>query len=73
MTKNNSSVLSKVIDVMIDIGRDLERIRGYIALYPTPRMLEFSSELYAAIVEFLEKVIRDAKNAEKNILSILLS
>ncbi|KAF4779207.1 hypothetical protein HER10_EVM0001834 [Colletotrichum scovillei] len=68
VTKNNSNVLSKVIDVMIDIGRDLERIRGYIALYPTPRMLEFSSELYAAIVEFLEKVIRDAKNAEKNIL-----
>ncbi|KAK1731522.1 LOW QUALITY PROTEIN: uncharacterized protein BDZ83DRAFT_768401 [Colletotrichum acutatum] len=46
----------------------LNRIRGSIALYPTPRMLEFSSELYAAIVEFLEKVIRDAKNAEKNIL-----
>ncbi|KAK1492237.1 hypothetical protein CTAM01_10031 [Colletotrichum tamarilloi] len=68
VTKNNSNVLSKVIDVMIDIGRDLERIRGYIALYPTPRMLEFSSELYAAIVEFLDKVIRDAKNAEKSIL-----
>ncbi|KAK1454261.1 hypothetical protein CCUS01_10554 [Colletotrichum cuscutae] len=70
VTKNNSNVLSKVIDVMIDIGRDLERIRGYIALYPTPRMLEFSSELYAAIVEFLDKVIRDAKNAEKSILTV---
>ncbi|EXF80256.1 hypothetical protein CFIO01_11145 [Colletotrichum fioriniae PJ7] len=73
VTKNNSSVLSKIIDVMIDIGRDLERIRGYIALYPTPRMLEFSSELYAAIVEFLEKVIRDAKNAEKNILKRVMA
>ncbi|KXH32864.1 hypothetical protein CSAL01_09056 [Colletotrichum salicis] len=68
VTKNSSNVLSKVIDVMIDIGRDLERIRGYTALYPTPRMLEFSAELYAAIVEFLEKVIKDAKNSERNIL-----
>ncbi|KAL2883944.1 hypothetical protein SGCOL_000582 [Colletotrichum sp. CLE4] len=33
-------------------------------------MLEFSAELYAAIVEFLEKVIKDAKNAEKNIISV---
>ncbi|GKT69553.1 NACHT domain protein [Colletotrichum tofieldiae] len=69
VTKNNNDVLPKVIDVMIDIGRNLERIRGYAALYPTPRMLEFTAELYAAIVEFLEKVIKDAKNAEKNILS----
>ncbi|KAK2021373.1 hypothetical protein LX32DRAFT_713210 [Colletotrichum zoysiae] len=68
VTKNNNDVLPKVIDVMIDIGRNLERIRGYAALYPTPRMLEFTAELYAAIVEFLEKVIKDAKNAEKNIL-----
>ncbi|KAK1701332.1 hypothetical protein BDP55DRAFT_736473 [Colletotrichum godetiae] len=55
VTKKDSHVLSKVIDVMIEIGRDLERIRGYTALYQTPRMLEFSAELYAAIVEFLEK------------------
>ncbi|KAJ0164185.1 hypothetical protein CTA2_1564 [Colletotrichum tanaceti] len=68
VTKNNNEVLPKVVDVMIDIGRNLERIRGYAALYPTPRMLEFTGELYAAIVEFLEKVIKDAKNAEKNIL-----
>ncbi|GKT42406.1 uncharacterized protein ColSpa_02587 [Colletotrichum spaethianum] len=70
VTKNNNAVLPKVIDVMIDIGRNLERIRGYAALYPTPRMLEFTAELYAAIVEFLEKVIKDAKNAEKNVLTI---
>ncbi|WDK17839.1 hypothetical protein CGRA01v4_09124 [Colletotrichum graminicola] len=73
VTKNNSDVLPKVIDVMIDIGRNLERIRGYAALYPTPRMLEFTAELYAAIVEFLEKVIKDAKNAEKNILKRAMS
>ncbi|KDN61974.1 hypothetical protein CSUB01_05039 [Colletotrichum sublineola] len=73
VTKNNNDVLPKVIDVMIDIGRNLERIRGYAALYPTPRMLEFTAELYAAIVEFLEKVIKDAKNAEKNILKRVMT
>lgn len=61
MYKNKYDVLSKVFDVLIDIGLDLERIRAYSALYPTPRMLEFTADLYAAIVEFLEQVIKDEK------------
>ncbi|OLN97248.1 hypothetical protein CCHL11_07718 [Colletotrichum chlorophyti] len=61
MSKNNYDVLSKVVDVVIDIGRNLERIRAYAKLYPTPRMLEFTADLYAAMVEFLEEVIKDAK------------
>ncbi|KAF6812664.1 hypothetical protein CMUS01_13003 [Colletotrichum musicola] len=63
MSKNSSEVLSKVLDVVIDIGRSLERIRAYTKLYPIPRIVEFTTELYDAIVEFLEKVIKDSKKS----------
>ncbi|TEA18000.1 hypothetical protein C8034_v010772 [Colletotrichum sidae] len=61
MSKNNSEMLSKVFDIIIDIGRSLERIQAYSKLYPIPRMMEFTADLYDAIVEFLEKVIKDSK------------
>ncbi|KAL0937644.1 uncharacterized protein CTRU02_207375 [Colletotrichum truncatum] len=63
MSKNSSEALSKVFEVIIDIGRSLERIRAYAKLYPIPRMTEFTTDLYEAIAEFLEKVIKDSKKS----------
>ncbi|KAF9871526.1 hypothetical protein CkaCkLH20_10937 [Colletotrichum karsti] len=63
MSKTSSDALSKVFEVIIDIGRSLERIRAYVKLYPIPRMTEFTTDLYEAIAEFLEKVIRDSKKS----------
>ncbi|KAJ0340917.1 hypothetical protein COL922a_002857 [Colletotrichum nupharicola] len=63
MSKTSSDTLSKVFEVIIDIGRSLERIRGYAMLYATPRITEFTVELYEAVAEFLEKVIADFKKS----------
>ncbi|EQB58095.1 hypothetical protein CGLO_01707 [Colletotrichum gloeosporioides Cg-14] len=63
MSKTISDTLSKVFEVIIDIGRSLERIRGYAMLYATPRITEFTVELYEAVAEFLEKVITDFKKS----------
>ncbi|KAF4842377.1 hypothetical protein CGCSCA4_v008762 [Colletotrichum siamense] len=63
MSKTSSDTLSKVFEVIIDIGRSLERIRGYAMLYATPRITEFTVELYEAVAEFLEKVITDFKKS----------
>ncbi|KAI8294426.1 hypothetical protein K4K59_005108 [Colletotrichum sp. SAR11_240] len=63
MSTTSSDTLSKVFEVIIDIGRSLERIRGYAMLYATPRITEFTVELYEAVTEFLEKVITDFKKS----------
>ncbi|KAJ5008938.1 hypothetical protein K4K57_009603 [Colletotrichum sp. SAR 10_99] len=63
MSKTSSDTLSKVFEVIIDIGRSLERIRGYAMLYATPRITEFTVELYEAVAEFLEKAITDFKKS----------
>ncbi|KAF4917705.1 hypothetical protein CGCVW01_v009611 [Colletotrichum viniferum] len=63
MSKTSSDTLSKVFEVIIDIGRSLERIRGYAMLYATPRITEFTVELYEAVAEFLEKIITDFKKS----------
>lgn len=57
MAKNRGDLLEKVMDSLFEIGWSLSRIEIYTKLFPTTRMIELTSRLYAAIVEFLQDVI----------------
>jgi hypothetical protein len=57
MAKNKRELLSKVTDMLIEIGWSLSRIDVWAAMYPTARMLELISMLYAAVADFLQEVV----------------
>lgn len=57
MAKNKKELLSKVTDMLVEIGLTLSRIEVYAKLYPTARMVELISMIYAAVADFLEEVI----------------
>ncbi|KAK4154701.1 hypothetical protein C8A00DRAFT_42577 [Chaetomidium leptoderma] len=57
MAKNKKDLLAKVTDMLVEIGLTLSRIEVYAKLYPTARMVELISMIYAAVAEFLEEVI----------------
>jgi hypothetical protein len=57
MMKNRSDLLASITDMLTQIGLDLSRIEVYTKMYPTNRMLELTSMLYAAVVDFLKEVI----------------
>jgi hypothetical protein len=57
MAKNRKELLTKLADMFVDIGLTLSRIEVYAKLFPTARMVELISMLYAAVVDFLQEVI----------------
>jgi len=57
MTKNRSDLLTKVTDMLIEIGLNLSRIEIYAELYRTTRMIKLISMLYASVIEFLQEII----------------
>ncbi|KAB5550774.1 hypothetical protein GE09DRAFT_1203999 [Coniochaeta sp. 2T2.1] len=57
MAKNHSDMLTKLTDMLVEIGLDLSRVEVYLKLYPTARMVELTSMLYAAVVKFLQEVV----------------
>jgi hypothetical protein len=57
MSKNHHDMLYKFTDMMVDIGLSLPRIQLYRQMLPTGRILEFVSDLYAAVLEFLLEMI----------------
>lgn len=57
MAKNRGDLLTKLTDALVEIGVMLGRIEMALKMYPTNRMMELSSMLYAAVVDFLEEMI----------------
>lgn len=57
MAKSHYDTLLRFTDVMSQIGINLPRVELYRKIFPTTRMLQFVSQLYAAIVEFLREFI----------------
>jgi hypothetical protein len=57
MAKNKKDLLIKVTDMLVEIGLTLSRIEVYANLFPTARMVELISMLYAAVADFLEEII----------------
>lgn len=57
MAKAHYDTLFKFTDVMSQIGINLPRVELYRQIFPTTRILQFVSQLYAAIVEFLQEFI----------------
>ncbi|KAH6853203.1 hypothetical protein B0I37DRAFT_387821 [Chaetomium sp. MPI-CAGE-AT-0009] len=57
MAKNKKELLVKVTDMLVEIGLTLSRIEVYANLFPTARMVELISMLYAAVADFLEEII----------------
>jgi hypothetical protein len=57
MAKNKKELLVKVTDMLVEIGLTLSRIEVYAKLFPTARMVELISLLYAAVADFLEEII----------------
>ncbi|GAB1316580.1 hypothetical protein MFIFM68171_06790 [Madurella fahalii] len=57
MAKNKKELLAKVTDMLVEIGLTLSRIEVYAKLFPTGRMVELISMIYAAVTDFLEEVI----------------
>ncbi|KAL2127206.1 hypothetical protein VTI74DRAFT_11107 [Chaetomium olivicolor] len=57
MAKNKKELLGKVTDMLVEIGLTLSRIEIYAKLYPTGRMVELISMIYAAVADFLQEVI----------------
>ncbi|KAJ0123333.1 hypothetical protein J7T55_011798 [Diaporthe amygdali] len=57
MAKSHYDTLFKFTDVMCQIGINLPRVELYRQIFPTARILQFVSQLYAAIVEFLQEFI----------------
>lgn len=57
MAKAHYETLFKFTDVMSQIGINLPRVELYRQIFPTTRILQFVSQLYAAIVEFLQEFI----------------
>jgi hypothetical protein len=57
MAKNHSDMMTKLTDMLVEIGLNLSRVEVYLKLYPTARMVELTSMLYAAVVKFLTEVV----------------
>ncbi|KAK5664363.1 hypothetical protein OQA88_586 [Cercophora sp. LCS_1] len=57
MAKNRGDLVVKLTDALVDIGLALSRVEMVVKLYPTTRMVELTSRLYSAVLEFLEEVI----------------
>lgn len=57
MAKSHYDTLYKFTDIMITLGTSLPRVELYRQIFPTTRILQFVSQLYAAIVEFLQEFI----------------
>ena len=57
MAKNHTDMMTKLTDMLVDIGLDLSRVEVYLKLYPTARMVELTSMLYAAVVKFLQEIV----------------
>ncbi|KUI73445.1 hypothetical protein VM1G_08951 [Cytospora mali] len=57
IAKSHYETLYKFTDMMIEIGTNLARIELYRHIFPTARMLQLVSQLYAAVVEFLQGFI----------------
>lgn len=56
-SKSHHEMLFRFTDMIVEIGLNLARIELYRHIFPTGRMLELVSELYAAIVEFLGEIV----------------
>ncbi|KAK4143964.1 uncharacterized protein C8A04DRAFT_37002 [Dichotomopilus funicola] len=57
MAKNKRELLGRITDMLVEIGLTLSRIEVYAKLFPTARMIELISMLYAAVADFLEDII----------------
>lgn len=57
MSKNHHDMLYKFTDMMVEVGLNLSRVELYRHIFPTGRMLELVSELYAAVIEFLHEFV----------------
>lgn len=57
MAKNRNDLMAKLTDMLVEIGLNLSRIEVYLKLFPTSRMVELTSMLYAGVVKFLQEVI----------------
>lgn len=57
MAKSHYDTLYKFTDLMTEIGINLPVVELYRQIFPTTRILHFVSQLYAAIVEFLQEFI----------------
>ncbi|POS80828.1 hypothetical protein DHEL01_v200795 [Diaporthe helianthi] len=57
MAKSHYDTLYKFTDVMTEVGTNLPVVELYRRIFPTARILQFISQLYAAIVEFLQEFI----------------
>lgn len=57
LAKNRTDLLEKLADMLIEVGMSLSRIEIYTKLYPTARMVELTSILYAAVIDFLQEII----------------
>lgn len=62
IAKSHYETLYKFTDMMIEIGTNLARIELYRHIFPTSRMLQLVSQLYAAIIEFLQGFISYLKH-----------
>ena len=56
-SKNHQDMLGRLADMMVEIGLNLARVELYRHVFPTGRMLELVSELYAAVLDFIQQVI----------------
>ncbi|KAK1749656.1 hypothetical protein QBC47DRAFT_131331 [Echria macrotheca] len=73
MAKNRGELMTKITDNLVDIGMALSRVEMLIKLYPTARMVELTSRLYAAVLEFLEEIILlFQRSAVRQLLSSLV-
>jgi hypothetical protein len=57
MSKNRGDLVAKLTDMLVDIGLALSRVEVLVKLFPTTRMVELTSRLYSAVLEFLEEII----------------
>ncbi|AEO59552.1 hypothetical protein MYCTH_2307943 [Thermothelomyces thermophilus ATCC 42464] len=73
MAKNKKELLTRVTDMLVEIGLSLSRIEVYAKLFPTARMVELVSMIYAAVAEFLEDVILHFARKSALRLRVLLS
>ncbi|KAL2186691.1 hypothetical protein L209DRAFT_780604 [Thermothelomyces heterothallicus CBS 203.75] len=73
MAKNKKELLTRVTDMLVEIGLSLSRIEVYAELFPTARMVELVSMIYAAVAEFLEDVIVHFARRSALRLRVLLS
>jgi len=61
MVKNRNDLLVSITDMLIDIGLDLSRIELYTKVFHIKRMVELTSMLYAAVVEFLQEIVEESR------------